>query len=367
MTAPRHVLIPRFADTINTNAQNLNAKSLLTRFCDPSATWSMVHYYDPLTAISESSRVSLSHLLPRHLWKPHLAAWYQKRADAIFYPGPTWADEWGLRLRAATGRRVPLISTLEGLVGTPERERQLTEWAGHPVFCQRVKESVLRRLDYIYKVSDHIISISPFLARMGQKLYGDKFSVHMLGVEQKLLGHDDITKTRPKKVINIASLQPHKRPEVFLALAAHFHEVEFIWFGEGEPRARLTAEAKQKGLTNLRFAGPRTRDELVVELRNAYLFAMPSNSEGVPKVTQEAAACGLPLVIYGYYESPTVINGHNGFVVWSDDEFFERIGQLLSDSALATEMGARSEQMARTCTWDTLAREWENEILSHIP
>lgn len=326
----------------------------------------MIHYYDPLPAISESAKVNLSHLLPRHLWKPHLAAWYQKRADAIFYPGPTWADEWGLRFRAATGRRVPLISTLEGLVGTPERERQLTEWAGHPIYCQRVEESQLRRLDYIYQISDHIIAISPFLARMGQKLYGDKFSVHMLGVEPGIFS-PPWNRKREKTVINVAGVKQHKRPEVFLELAANFTDTRFIWIGEGERRSELTAEAGRRGLHNLEFPGARRPTELTAELQKATLFAMPSNAEGVPKVTQEAAACGLPLVIFAYYESPTVVNGENGFVVWSDREFADRIGLLLSEPRLAAEMGDRSLQMAKAWQWDELAPQWEHEILHQVP
>ncbi len=365
MSPKRHILVPRFADATNLNAQNLNAKSLLTRFRDPSATWSMVHCDTPLPAVSQLADVKLTHLLPRHLWRTHLAAWYQKRADAIFYPGIERPDEWGLRLRKLTGRRIPVIATLEALAGTPERESQLSEWAGHPVYCQRIGPEVVQGLDYIYRTADHIIAISPFLARLGRMLYSDKFSVHMLGVEARTFSATGPTEKR-NRVVNIASFQPRKRPEMFLALAETFPDFEFVWFGEGEARTNFIAEARRKGLNNLTFPGSRGPTELATELHSACLFAMPSNSEGVPKVTQEAAACGLPLVIYGYYESPTVVDGKNGFVVWSDEEFLQRVGLLLSDSTLRAEMGACSLRMADSWSWDNLATEWEREILSRI-
>ncbi len=366
MSPRRHVLVPRFADATNFNAQNLNAKSLLTRFRDPFTTWSMVHYDSPMHGISQSTNVRLTHLLPRHLWRPHLAAWYQKPADAIFYPGVAQPDEWGLRLRARTGRKIPVISTLEALAGTPERERQLSEWAGHPVHCQRVGADVVKRLDYIYRNSDHIIALSPFLARMGQKLYGDKFSVHMLGIEDKVFFADPTLKPSRPRVVSIGAVRHHKRPEQFLRLAASYPGADFVWFGEGELQVPLSCEAAQNGITNLTFAGIRNSVELANELRAASIFAMPSLGEGVPKVTQEAAACGLPVVIFGYYESPTVVDGQNGFAAWSDEEFAQRVGQLLSDSDLRARMRMCALRMAERWNWDSLAIEWESEILARI-
>lgn len=366
MSGTRRVLVPRLADGGNLNPQNQNAKALLKRFRDPETTWSVVHYTDPLPELSRCENIRLTKLLPRHLWKAHLAAWYQQPANAIFYPGAMWADEWALRIRAMTGRRVPLISTLEGLVGTPERERQLSEWAGHPVHCQKVDPAILRRLDFIYNISDHVIAISPFLARMGIKLYGEKFSVHMLGVEGNLFAPAPDPK-RDLTVINIASFQSHKRPAMFLELAARFPAVNFVWYGNGQNRAQLIAAAEQRKLGNLRFPGSRTPSELAEALQSASIFAIPSNSEGVPKVTQEAAACGLPIVAYGYYETPTVVDGHNGFSVWSDEEFCERVSTLISDCNLAGAMGQRSAQMARQWNWDLLAPQWENEILKQLP
>lgn len=366
MISPKRVLVPRFADAANFNPQNQNAKSLIGRFRDDRARWSMIFYDSPIQKLAESPLVNLTHLLPRHLWKAHLAAWYQQPADAIFYPGPAWPDEYGLRLRRLTGRRMPLISTLEGLVGTPERERQLSDWAGHPVFCQRVEESVMRRIDYIYEISDHVIAISPFLAEMGRRLHGNKFSAHMLGVECGTFQPRSISPSMRKTVVNIASFQPRKRPELFLELAVRFPEADFVWFGEGELRPRLTSEAERRKLTNLSYAGPRTPKQLAEALRSAYLFAMPSNSEGVPKVTQEAAACGLPIIVFGYYETPTVIHKQNGVVVWNDSDFFSSVGALLSNESLAATMGERSAQMSSQWDWDVLAPAWEQEILSRI-
>jgi glycosyltransferase involved in cell wall biosynthesis len=188
----------------------------------------------------------------------------------------------------------------------------------------------------------------------------------MLGVEGSFAVNSGSVAKRSTRVINIASFQPRKRPEVFITLAESFPWAEFVWFGEDSRRREFFAEAERRRLQNLSFRGSRTPSELAAELQSASIFAMPSNAEGVPKVTQEAAACGLPIVIYGNYESPTVVDGQNGFVVWTDDEFMEGVRALLSDSNLRTRMGACSLRMAERWNWDRLAPEWESEILSRI-
>ena len=53
-----------------------------------------------------------------------------------FIRGGDWFEDWGRRLRRLTGRRVPMVATLEGLLGGADREREYSEWAKHPVYCQ---------------------------------------------------------------------------------------------------------------------------------------------------------------------------------------------------------------------------------------
>jgi hypothetical protein len=117
-----------------------------------------------------------------HLWHGHFGTWhkflfYQRRTDAIFYLGAYWFDELALQLRRRTGRRVPVIATMEGVAGDVERDRKLSKWAGHDVYCQRVAPRLLARIDRVLSQGDHVIAISPFIAAIGSRLYGDTFSL----------------------------------------------------------------------------------------------------------------------------------------------------------------------------------------------
>jgi len=114
------------------------------------------------------------------------------------------------------------------------------------------------------------------------------------------------------------------------------------------------------------FPGALPPADLAASFRASDVFVLPARSEGVPKVTQEAAACGLPQVIFGFYEAPTVIDGDNGFVVWSDEAMAERLGELIEDVALRRRMGDRGVEMAREWSWARVAPLWTERILEAI-
>ena len=110
-----HIFVPRWMNRSITNAQNSNARSLLTRFTDPRAHWTAVGNDEPPEAIIKNG-VKIIHLVRSRLWTYHLALAYQSSFDAIFYAGVDWPDEIGIKLRRLSGRRTPVIATMEGII-----------------------------------------------------------------------------------------------------------------------------------------------------------------------------------------------------------------------------------------------------------
>lgn len=366
----QRILIAQWVDQDNSNAQVLNARAMLACFNDPGCHWVAMHYGAPDPRLVGRPDVTLTRLWRRHLWYFHKALIYQIPANGIFYPGPYWFDEAGLVLRGLTRRKVPVVSTLEGLVGDEDRERTLTAWAGHPVYCQRVSPSHLARIDRLYRRSDHIIAISPFLAAMGRRLYGEKVSVIPLGVEhgstKDAVGPPTGGIPVRKQVVCIGSFQERKQPRLFLELARRFPDADFVWYGAGPGHREMVEEARGLGLENASFPGAIPNNQVSSVLAKADLFVLPSRSEGVPKVTQEAAISGLPIIVFGFYEAPTVVDGVNGHVVWSNEELYDRVRELLEDNVKAHAMGAKSRQLAADWSWDRIAPRWEQAICQQI-
>ncbi len=219
------------------------------------------------------------------------------------------------------------------------------------------------RVDARNRQADHIIAISPFLAKMGERRFGDKFSVLPLGIDSSHYYSNAQRNNRRPRVVSAGGVRANKRPDLFLELARRYPQADFIWYGEGEMRTALIARTAQSGMDNLTFPGALTPPLLGEVFRAADIFVMPSQSEGVPKVTQEAAACGLAQVIFGYYEAPSVVDGQNGFVVWDDESFFQRVGQLIDDPALVTAFGEAGAEMARAWDWGLVSRRWRDRLI----
>jgi len=164
-------------------------------------------------------------------------------------------------------------------------------------------------------------------------------------------------------VVGAGRLYENKRPDVFLDLAAHFPGADFMWYGEGELRPKLLAEKLRRGLANVDYPGALSGADLARKFREASLFVLPSSAEGAPKVAQEAASCGLGIVLFGFYETPTVVDGKNGYVVWNDEELFERVGALIREPAAAETLGHAGAQMAEAWSWEDIAPRWMAKVV----
>lgn len=357
-----HVFVPRWMDRTDTNAQNSNARALLSRFSDPRARWTAVCSEEPADPISGNGIETLR-LSRTRLWNYRLALAYQTRFDALFYPGPHWSDELGMRARRLMGRRIPVIATIEGIIAAPDAVQELSDLVGHRVFSEPFADNAIQRLRWMYGMADHIIAISPFLARAAKFLYGDKVSCLPLGIESGIFHNAGRREPVRCRVVACGTVKSRKNPQVFLRLAARYKQTDFVWFGDGQMLRPLTAEARRMGLENLCFAGALQPELLAEEFRKSSIFVLPSNAEGVPKVTQEAAACGLPVVLNGFYEAPTVIHRCNGLVAWSEEELIEYVGALIHDPVARVKMGERGAVMADEWDWDRIAPQWEELVI----
>jgi glycosyltransferase involved in cell wall biosynthesis len=359
-----NVFVPRLMDDENRNSQCKNAQAIVGQWRSEQTSVRTICYHSPAQAVAQNPRVQIHRLWRRHLWSIDLFRQYLLACDLIFNPGSRREEMLALKLRGKT----PIVTTIEGLMGNEDDEQQYAEWAGHPVYCQRSSISDgLERWNRLYSESAKIIAISPFLARMGEKRYGNKITVLPLGIDTECFHARERSASDTVRVVTAGRLEGHKRPEVFVELARRHPQAEFHWYGEGSLRIPLMKQAECENLRNLSFPGSLPPSDLGGAFRKAHIFAMPSKSEGVPKVTQEAAACGLAQVIFGFYEAPSVIEGKNGKIVWDDERFYEAVDLLVNDVDLTRSFGERGAAMAReSWDWDVVAPQWEQALLDQV-
>lgn len=365
------VLFFHCVDADNLNAQSNNTKAILARWDASGPPAATFHFGTPDPAVADNPNVRLIKLPPNRLWKARALFTGLGRFSAIVFPGfaPSF-DDWVRTLRVTLGRSGAVISTLEGLPASSEGlandEARLSDMAGHPVFCQSVDPRNMAALNRTKANSHLIIGISPFLGKMASQIWlGPTTTEIPLGVELNIFharGRKEHAKKQRVHIVCAGSFQASKRPDMFLELARRHPQAEITWFGDGRMRVPLIDQAKYEMLTNLSFPGSATPKTLAEVFRSADIFALPSISEGVPKVTQEAAACGLPVVCMNYFEPLSVVDGVNGYRARDDAEFYSRIDELMEDADLRRRMGAAGAEMAQDWDWDILAKRWQDQI-----
>lgn len=365
------ILFFHCVDAENLNAQSNNTKALLSRWDSAGLPAAVFHFRTPDPIVAANPNVRLIKLPPNRLWKSRALAAGLGQVSAVFFPGfaPS-LDDRVRGLRRALGREVAVISTLEGLPVShkkqTEKEEFLSSLAGHPVFCQSVVHKNMAALNRTKANSDLIIGISPFLRRMAAEIWPQPLKADIpLGVELRIFHSDGRLPhghRRRVRVVCAGNFHARKRPEMFLKLANYHTDADFVWYGDGPLRQPLLEQVKAQNLTNLSFPGPAAPIALAEAFRSADIFALPSISEGVPKVTQEAAACGLPIVCMNYYEPISVVNGINGFQAQDDHEFCSYLRALIEDAGMRVRLGGEGTSMARKWDWDHLAKIWQEKI-----
>ncbi|WP_176957527.1 glycosyltransferase family 4 protein [Mariprofundus sp. KV] len=360
------VLIPRLVDESNHNAQNLNARALLKAWAPSDIQFAAFADSDDIRP--EISRHHIFRLIEGRFWQWDCLIRYLGSYDAIFYPGHQWFDAWGIRLRKLIAKKVPVIATLEGIPWMPpETKMELEKKVGHEIHTLSFEAS--KHYVKVLAMADHVVAISPFLAEIGKFLFGDKFSVIPLGVDTEVFYPAVGSQKRERiTVVCAGTAYPLKRPELFLALAKAIPDADFKWYGGDRDGLleRLKAEQRMQRITNLEFVGGVSPEELAEAFRKADLFVLPSLSEGVPKVAQEAAACDLPLILFGFYEAPTLIDGKNGVVVWDDDELISTVGTLIRDREKLSCMAMSSREMAKAWEWSLISVQWLEELRENM-
>ena len=176
------------ADAVNTNPQSKNVQGILAHWTASEISAAVFGFGAVAPQIESNPHVRVLRIKPDRLWPFRFVCRYQERFSAIVNVGlHHWGDWMGLRLRHISGRSIPVVCTLEGLLGLDDdRDHRAAKYsvaAGHAVYCQSVPANVLWQRDQILMSASHIIAISPFLRRMGEIRYGKKFSVLPLGID----------------------------------------------------------------------------------------------------------------------------------------------------------------------------------------
>jgi glycosyltransferase involved in cell wall biosynthesis len=204
-----------------------------------------------------------------------------------------------------------------------------------------------------YSLADYIVVHSSFCRQTFIDAGLDPHRMIMLpqGVDAQTFTpgakHDDIF-----RVLFVGGLTLRKGVQYLLEAWAQLQlpQAELLLVGSIHHEVQPLLE-RYRGLHGLRLVG---RVQNPVHLyQQASVFVLPSLSEGSAKVTYEAMACGLPVIVTPN-AGAEIRNGIEGFLVPTRgvDELQEKLLLLYAHKKLRQEMGQAARALAEQYTWE---------------
>jgi glycosyltransferase involved in cell wall biosynthesis len=165
------------------------------------------------------------------------------------------------------------------------------------------------------------------------------------------------------RIVSTMRLTRRKRPiEIVRAIPKVLERLpggvrpKFCIIGGGPEEARVRREARRLGVeAHLELPGWQPRPQVKDWLSRSSLFILPTSKEALSIATLEALCAGLPVVALDHGGvGDIVVDGREGFLARSSDEFIDRIVRLASDRVLRRRMAQASRAHVDRFSWDVV-------------
>lgn len=179
---------------------------------------------------------------------------------------------------------------------------------------------------------------------------------------------------RKKVIVNVGRLSKQKNQILlicaFAKISLEFTDYNLEIYGDGELEESLNDLIKSFNLTQRVFLKGSCID-VWEHIKDASLFVLSSDYEGIPNVLIEAMAIGLPCISTDCKPggARTLIkNGYNGIITsrGNADELSEAMRRLLIDVSYAAKIGDNARAVAEVLSPVSIYNEWENFLLGIV-
>ncbi len=156
----------------------------------------------------------------------------------------------------------------------------------------------------------------------------------------------------------------------FASINEKFPDYSLIIYGEGPLKGALMQQTEKLGLGE-RVLFPGYTTNIGERIKNASLFVLSSDFEGMPNALMEAMALGVPCVSTdcdGGGSRFLIEDGINGLLVPKGDEegLSEAIERLLTDKALSVRLGTEAHKICERLAPEKIYSEWEHFIMNVV-
>lgn len=168
-----------------------------------------------------------------------------------------------------------------------------------------------------------------------------------------------------KKIVTAGRLSEQKNHKLLIDAFEQIHPIypdfHVDIYGEGSMRDELQTYINDKNLSaSIHLCGK--VDNVPEMIRDAYMFVLPSDYEGLSNALLEAMGIGLPCITTNCAGSDDAIrDGENGLIVpiKDCDAMVKAIGKLIEDPTESIEIGKRARASMRRYNVEKVIDQWE--------
>ena len=212
---------------------------------------------------------------------------------------------------------------------------------------ERYERRALKSVDTVFALSEYTRCAVDSMEKSQKAVFAP------CGVDMELF--KPATQPQGKYIICVARFfDPRKNVRLlFDAYASLYKKISVIpdlYLIGDPPSAKVLSDLKDLGIAHkVKLNGPKRGEELAELYRNAVLFVLSSNEEGLGIVILEAMASGLPVVSTACGgPSTSVVHGETGLLTPVGDAcaLADAMETLLGDQALRRRMGTEGRRVA---------------------
>jgi len=188
------------------------------------------------------------------------------------------------------------------------------------------------------KFSDVVISQNEFQNSMLK----DRYNINSVEIKNVLhLAPLDNIRTDKITILWVGTIRAIKQPDLFLKIAKHFPEYNFVMIGGLGENIELFNDTKNAAsqIKNLDFKGFVTHDKISDYYKKAFLLINTSEMEGVPNVFLEAWMHSIPVISLNVDPDGVLSKYKLGYCSKSFNQLLSDVKKLMEDKKLLNIMG----------------------------
>lgn len=265
----------------------------------------------------------------------------------------------------------PLIHALSGVQAIEKKKNTFFTWHevlrdyyySRNIFWRKVANWE----GLVYKYIQNHIAVSDVVSNLLKNTYGRK----NVSIIQNGVNTSEFNCNGDKEwgqIVYVGRLESHKRLDLLIKHVNRHKDLNLKIIGDGSQMSNLRSLVNGNG--NIRITGHLEHDELVREIKNSWLFVMPSYREGFSIASLEAMAASVPVMtISGQYNlavNEVIRDGYNGIVSNNFPDMISRIKELYRDEETWKMLSRNARDFSIQYDWEAITDRLASLYLSVV-